>query len=81
LVILDTDSDRRVLALETKLHDTENKLTAALQRISQNTVEGRPLNKIIYHFLSLFIYVLVFIPLMGLTPRHYRARLKPVPNS
>ena len=44
--ILDTDSDRRVLlALETQLRDTENKLTAALQRVTQNTVECRPLNK------------------------------------
>ena len=78
--ILETDSDRRVLlALETQLRDTENKLTAAFQLVTQNTVECRPLNKIIYHFFYCCLYtgyVLLFIPLMGLTLRHYRARLK-----
>ena len=56
---------------------------AALQRVTQNTVECRPLNKTIYHFFyrSLYTgYVLLFIPLMGFTLRHYRARLKPVPR-
>ena len=56
--ILDTDSDRRVLlALETQLRDTENKLTAALQRVTQNTVECRPLNKTIYHFFFIVVYI------------------------